>query len=60
MRKYFKVTFENGDTISTWMNGIEEEIIQHYSGFINIGKVTDNFQRATEIEFIETNHWYIK
>ena len=52
--KYVKVTFENGDTIETHINGTEEEIIQHYSGLINIGKVTDNFQRATEIEFIET------
>lgn len=53
--KYVKVTFENGDIIETRINGTKEEIAKYYmSGKINIGKVTDDFQKAVSVEFIET------
>ena len=53
--KYIIVTFENGDVIETRVNGTDEEIIRYYmlSGKINIGKVTDNFQQAVSVEFVE-------
>ena len=53
--KYVKVTFENGDIIETRINGTEEEITKYYmSEKINMGKITDDFQQAVSIEFIET------
>ena len=54
MRQYFKVTFSDGDTISTWMNGTREEIIAYYVGNkFNLGVVEDNIQMAISVEFME-------
>jgi len=52
--KYVKVTFENGDTIETWMNGTKEEIVSYYVGNkFNLGVVEDNMQIAVSVEFME-------
>ena len=52
--KNVKVTFENGDTISTRMNGTKEEITAYYVGNkFNLGSVEDNMQAAVNVEFVE-------
>jgi hypothetical protein len=49
-----KVTFENGDTITTEINGTRESISEYYAigKVFNLGRVSDNLQRVTNIQFI--------
>lgn len=49
-----KVTFENGDTITTHINGTDEEIKWYYiiGRLFNIGTVADNMQKVEFVEII--------
>ena len=52
--KTVKVTFDNGDSIITNINGIESEIKEYYIGNIfNIGTYEDCFVKAVSVEFLE-------
>lgn len=52
--KTVKVTFEDGNTIISNINGTIEEVKDYYLGKVfNIGSVTDNLQTATNVEIIE-------
>ena len=53
--KTVKVTFADGDTIVTSINGTDEEIKSYYriGRPFNIGSVDDNVQKVTELEFIQ-------
>ena len=52
------VTFSNGDTISTNINGTNESITEYYAigKFFNLGHVNpaieDNMQSVTHLEFL--------
>lgn len=50
-----KVTFANGDTITTAINGTEETIKDYYriGKVFNIGNVNDNLQDVTSLEFLD-------
>lgn len=51
--KTVKVTFENGDTAITKINGTEEEIKAYFIGKIfNVGIFDDCLTRAVAVEFI--------
>ena len=51
-----KVTFANGDAITTPINGTREEIAKYYYGhYFNIGSVTDNVQKAVKVEFLDNS-----
>ena len=54
MTRAVKVTFANGDTISTEINGTEETIRNYYAigKYFNLGRVGDNMQAVTNLEFI--------
>lgn len=46
-----KVTFEDGDTISTWINLDFAEAKKYYlNNYFNLGTVEDNMQKAVKIE----------
>jgi hypothetical protein len=46
-----KVTYSNGDTITTAINGTIEAAKQYFLGNIfNIGSVEDNMQTAVKVE----------
>lgn len=48
-----KVTFANGDIITTSINGTFEEANEYYLGkWFNLGPVEDNMQKAISIEEI--------
>jgi len=49
-----KVSFADGDTITTRINGTEQEIRDWYAvgSVFNLGSVDDNMQRVTGIEFL--------
>jgi len=50
--KFIIAYFENGDTVSTSVNGTEKEISDYYVGkMFNLGVVADNMQKCTHIEF---------
>lgn len=50
--KTVTVHFENGDTITTRINGTDEEIKAYYLGrYFNLGTVGDNMQKAVAVEF---------
>lgn len=53
-RHNIKVTYENGDVISSTINGTVEEIENYYKvgAVFNIGSVTDNRQKITGLEFV--------
>jgi len=48
--KYIKVTFDNGDTLETRINGSEETINQHYVG--NKFQLTYGTVTAVKVEFL--------
>lgn len=52
--KTVKVTYANGDTITTGINGTEAEVRQYFAigRVFNIGSVDDNLQAITSLEFI--------
>lgn len=53
-RRTVKVTFEDGNCLTTGINGTVEEIRKYYVGNIfNLGTVEDRMVKATGIEFLE-------
>ena len=52
--KTVKVTYDNGDSIITNINGTESEIRDYYIGNIfNIGTYEDYLAKAISVEFLE-------
>ena len=52
--KTVKVTFDNGDSIITNINGTESEIRDYYIGNIfNIGTYEDCLVKAISVEFLK-------
>jgi len=52
--KNIKVFFENGDSLTTKINGTEIEIKAYYVGKVfNVGCVEDDLQKAIGVEFID-------
>lgn len=52
--KTIKVIFENGNSLTTRINGTEDEIRAYYVGKVfNIGDVEDDLQEATGVEFLD-------
>lgn len=49
-----KVTYSDGNTITTGINGTEAEIREYFAigRVFNIGSVEDNCQKVTALEFI--------
>lgn len=54
--KQIRVTFDNGDSITTRINGTPAEIERYYIGQVfNVGiGPEDNMTRAVSVEFLET------
>ena len=53
-RHTVRVTFTNGDTITTEINGTPDEVCDYYIGnLFNLGSNGDNMQRAVSIEFYD-------
>lgn len=53
-RHTVKVTFENGDTLTTEINGTWVEVATYYLGQpFNLGADLDNLQKAISVEFIK-------
>lgn len=54
-RRTVRVTFGNGDSITTGINGTKQEIIDYYIGkWFNIGHgEDDNMQWAERVDFID-------
>jgi len=54
-----KVTFSNGDTITTSINGTDEELKQYYAigRYFNLGPAPDgsedNMQKVTQLEILK-------
>jgi hypothetical protein len=50
--KEVKVYFSNGDTITTMMNGTNEQIKEYYriGKYFNLGSVNDNMQFVIYLE----------
>lgn len=49
-----KVVFKNGDSITTRINGTEDEISTYYVGKVfNIGSVEDDLQKVIGVEFLD-------
>lgn len=49
-----KVIFKNGDSITTRINGTEDEIRDYYIGKVfNIDNVKDDLQEAIGIKFLD-------
>ncbi len=57
MRQTVKVTFHDGDTIVTWINGTRDRIRKYYAigKYFNIGRGEhDYMQKVTAFEFIQS------
>lgn len=53
-RHTVRVTFANGDTLKTEINGTPDEVCDYYIGnMFNIGSDNDNMQCAMSIEFFD-------
>ena len=51
--KSCKVTFENGNTLTTGINGTDEEIKAYYlNKYFNLGCVEDDMQKAVEVTIL--------
>ncbi len=51
-----RVSFSNGDSLVTSINGSDEEINAYYLGNVfNLGTVEDELTVATKVEFINEN-----
>lgn len=49
-----KVTFENGDSVTTSINGCKDKVEAHYLNHVfNLGTDKDNLQKATKVVFIK-------
>lgn len=47
------VYYENGDKVTTRINGTEEEIKDYYLGrYFNLGAENDDMQKAVKVEFV--------
>lgn len=48
---YFRIGFENGDSLETGFNGTLEEAKAYYLGCVfNLGAVDDDMQRCNSVE----------
>lgn len=48
-----KITFENGDTLTTMINGCKDEIEEYYyNNVFNVGTVSDDIQKVVNVEFL--------
>lgn len=48
-----EVSFENGDSIITKINGTKDEVEKYYlNNIFNLGTEFDNMQRAIKVEFV--------
>lgn len=53
-RRHIKVTFEDGDTIETPINGTKKEIEDYYVGnYFNMGVENDKMVKAISVEFLD-------
>jgi hypothetical protein len=51
--KSVKVYFGNGDSLTTKINGTDEEITEYYLGkWFNLGSVEDNMQKCVKVEIL--------
>ncbi len=51
--KTIKVIFENGNSLTTRINGTEDEIKAYYVGKVfNLGCVEDDLQKVIGVEFL--------
>lgn len=51
--KTFKITFDNGDSLVTRLNGTFEDACQYYIGsMFNLGVVDDDMHRCVKVEEI--------
>lgn len=50
-----KITYTNGDTVETNINGTDEEIKEYYKigRLFNIGSCEDNLQAVVKLEFLK-------
>lgn len=49
-----KVTFEDGDSMVTRINGSREEVAKYYMGnTFNMGVVSDDMKKVVKVEFLE-------
>ena len=52
---YFRIGFENGDSLETGFNGTLEEAKAYYLGRVfNLGAVDDDMQRCNSVEQFPT------
>lgn len=52
---YFRIGFENGDSLETGFNGTLEEAKAYYLGRVfNLGAVDDDMQRCNSVEQLPT------
>lgn len=53
-RHVIKITFENGDTVVSRINGTKEEILRYYIGTtFNLGREADLMVKAIAVDFLE-------
>lgn len=53
-RHLIKITFENGNTTVTPINGTKEEILRYYIGTtFNLGREADLMVKAIAVDFLE-------
>ena len=50
--KNIKITFVNGDSMTTLINGTEEEIISYYNNNNFYGYNSEEYDQVKEIEFL--------
>ena len=50
--KNIKITFVNGDSMTTLINGTEEEIINYYNNNNFYGYNSEEYNQIKEIEFL--------
>ena len=54
---YFRIGFENGDSLETGFNGTLEEAKAYYLGRVfNLGAVDDDMQRCNSVEQLPTRN----
>jgi ribosomal protein L21E len=52
--RHIRVTYSNGQSIETEINGSTEDIERYYLGKVfNLGVVEDNMQIALRVEFLD-------
>lgn len=52
--RHIRVTYSNGQSIETEINGSTEDIERYYLGKVfNLGAVEDNMQIALRVEFLD-------